>query len=167
VVLGIAVLPACSAASKAGSTTQSQSTPSSQTGPTQSTGDSGSTKVTSNRSARIRVRPGSGHRQTRFQVTFTAPERTGTVSGATRRYEVGANTPQTQGCVASATKFVGATHAGARVSTMLTPVGGHWCTGTYKGRILETVTPPCAPGKLCPAFIEIAHVVGTFRFRVS
>ena len=70
-------------------------------------------------------------------VKFTAPEKTGTVSGATRRYQVGAATSQQQGCVATANKSVGASRAGARVSTTLTPIGGRWCTGTYKGKIVE------------------------------
>jgi hypothetical protein len=100
-------------------------------------------------------------------VKFTAPEKTGTVSGATRRYQVGAATSQQQGCVASANKSVGASRAGARVSTTLTPIGGRWCTGTYRGKIVETVTPKCAPGKVCPAFIGILRTIGTFKFRVS
>ena len=100
-------------------------------------------------------------------VAFTAPQQTGTISGTTRRYQVGAATPQKQGCVATANKAVGASRAGARVRTALTPVGGHWCTGTYKGRIIETVQPRCEAGKVCPAFIGILHVVGTFEFRVS
>ena len=100
-------------------------------------------------------------------MTFTAPQKTGTVSGAARRYQVGAATPQKQGCVATANKSVGASRAGARVSAVLTPVGGSWCTGTYKGKILETVMPVCAPGKVCPAYIGILHVVGTFKFHVA
>ena len=119
------------------------------------------------KSARIRVSPGSGHRRTHFDVKFTAPEKTGTVSGATRRYQVGAATSQQQGCVASAIKSVGASRAGARVSTTLTPIGGSWCTGTYKGKIVETVTPKCGIGKVCPAYIGILRTIGTFKFRVS
>ena len=169
-VLGIAVLPACSAASKAGSSSArgtSRST-TSQTGSTQSTpspGPPGSTIGA--KSARIKVSPASGHRHTRFAVKFTAPEKTGTVSGATRRYQVGAATPQKQGCVATANKSVGASRAGARVSTTLAAVGGHWCTGTYKGKIIETVMPKCGIGKVCPAYIGILRTIGTFKFRVS
>ena len=166
VVCGIAALPACSAASKAGSSSSGPT--SSQTSSTQSTnGPTAPGGTISAESARIKVNPGSGHRRTHFSVTFTAPERTGTISGTTRRYQVGAATPQKQGCVATANKSVGASHAGARVSTTLTPVGGRWCTGTYKGKIVETAMPRCEPGKVCPAFIGILHVVGTFKFRVS
>src|SRR5947209_4008965 len=92
VVLGIAVLPACSAASKAGSTSSqaSSQTTSSQTGSTQSTAGSGGTTngsgaagATGNpKSARIKVKPGSGHKRTHFAVSFTAPQRTGTFNGA-------------------------------------------------------------------------------------
>jgi hypothetical protein len=170
VVLGIAILPACSAASKAGSAS-SQSTPSPTTSQTSSTSSTAIPAppggTTSARSARIRVSPASGHRLTHFVVKFTAPEKTGTVSGATRRYQVGAATSQKQGCVAAANKSVGASRAGARVSTTLTPIAGHWCTGTYKGKIVETVTPKCAAGKVCPAFIGILRTIGTFKFRVS
>jgi len=170
VVLGIAALPACSAASKAGSSS-SQSTAGSTTSQTSSTSSTGSPAppggAISSRSAQIRVSPASGHRRTHFVVKFTAPEKTGTVSGATRRYQVGAATSQQQGCVAAAAKSVGASHAGARVSTTLTPIGGPWCTGTYKGKIVETVTPKCGIGKVCPAFIGILHTIGTFKFRVT
>jgi hypothetical protein len=166
VVLGIAALPACSAASKAGSSS-SQSTPS-QTSSTQSTASPVPPGGTSSaKNARIRVSPPAGHGQTHFAVTFTAPDKTGTVSGATRRYQVGAATSQKQGCVASANKPVGASRAGARVSTTLTPVGGHWCTGTYQGKIIEVVMPKCGIGKLCPAYIGVLRVVGLFKFRVS
>jgi hypothetical protein len=100
-------------------------------------------------------------------VTFTAPEQTGLVSGTVRRYQVGAATSQQRGCVATAAKSVGASRAGARVSTTLTPVGGRWCAGTYRGKIIETMTPRCEAGKLCPAFVGVLRVVGTFKFRVS
>jgi hypothetical protein len=170
VVLGIAALPACSAASKAGSSSSQSSTGStpSQTSSTQSTATPAPPGGTiSAKSARIRVSPASGQRHTHFAVTFTAPERTGTVSGATRRYQVGAATSQKQGCVASANKPVGASRAGARVSTTLTPVGGHWCTGTYQGKIIEVFMPKCGIGKLCPAYIGVLRVVGLFKFRVA
>ena len=170
VVLGIAALPACSAASKAGSP-GSQSTAGSTSSPTGSTQSTPSPAppggAISAKSARIRVTPASGHRRTHFTVTFTAPEKTGTVSGATRRYQVGAATSQSQACVATANGSVGASRAGARVSTTLTPIAGRWCTGTYKGKIVETVTPRCAAGKVCPAFIGILRTIGTFKFRVS
>ena len=167
VVLGIAALPACSAASKAGSQSTAGST-SSQTSSTQSTATPAPPGgAISANSARIRVSPSSGHRRTYFDVKFTAPEKTGTVSGATRRYQVGAATSQQQGCVASANKSVGASRAGARVSTTLTPIGGRWCTGTYKGKIVETVTPKCGIGKVCPAYIGILRIIGTFKFRVA
>jgi hypothetical protein len=166
VVLGIAALPACSAASKAGSSSQQStagSTPS-QTSTTQPTGPGG---TISTKNARIRVSPAAGRRQTHFAVTFTAPDKTGTVSGATRRYQVGAATSQKQGCVASANKPVGASRAGARVSTTLSPVGGHWCAGTYQGKIIEIFMPKCGIGRLCPAYVGVLHVVGFFKFRVS
>jgi hypothetical protein len=166
VVLGIAVLPACSAASKAGSSDSGSTSP--QTNSTQSTtSPTAPGSTTSTKNARIKVSPASGHSGTHFAVSFTAPDRTGTISGTTRRYQVGAATPPKQGCVATANRSLGASHAGARVSTTLTPVGGRWCTGTYKGKIVETTMPRCEPGKVCPAFIGILHVVGTFQFRVS
>jgi hypothetical protein len=100
-------------------------------------------------------------------VSFIAPDRTGQIGGAVRRYQVGANIAQRQGCVASAGNTVGASRAGARVFTRLIPAGGHWCTGTYKGKIIETTSPHCEPGKACPAFVGILKVVGTFKFRVE
>lgn len=169
-VLGIAVLPACSAASSARSSSSQGSAGSttSQTASIQSTPSpvqpGGTIRANS---ARIKVSPASGHIHTHFAVTFTAPDKTGTVSHAIRRYEVGAATAQQQGCVATANQSVGASRAGARVTATLTPVGGRWCTGTYKGKIIETVMPKCGIGKLCPAYIGILHVVGTLKFRVT
>jgi hypothetical protein len=166
VVLGIAALPACSAASKAGSA-GSQSTAGSTSSTQSSPAPTPPGGAISAKRARITVSPGSGQRSTHFVVKFTAPEKTGTVSGATRRYQVGAATSQQQGCVASANKSVGASRAGARVSTTLTPIGGRWCTGTYKGKIVETVTPKCGIGKVCPAYIGVLRTIGTFKFRVA
>ena len=99
-------------------------------------------------------------------VVFTAPQKSGTFNGATRRYQVSADTGQRQGCVGEAAKTVGASRAGARVTTTLAPTGGAWCTGTYRGRIIETIAPRCAPGKACPAVLGVRDV-GTYRFRVS
>lgn len=166
VVFGIAVLPACSSAS-------SSSSSASRTGTTASTPPSTGpvvgppTQPGSTAKAKIRVRPGTGHGHTGFLVSFIAPDRTGQIGGALRRYQVGANIAQRQGCVAAVGNTVNASRAGARVFTRLTPVGGHWCTGTYKGKIIETTSPRCEPGKVCPAFIGILKVVGTFKFRVE
>ena len=165
-VFGIAVLPACSSAASSASSVSSTGTtastprstrpvvvPPTQSGPTTN--------------AKVRVRPGTGHRLTSFLVSFIAPDRTGQIGGAVRRYQVGANVGQRQGCVDAAGNTVNASRAGVRVFTRLTPTGGHWCTGTYEGRIIETTSPQCEPGKVCPAFVGILRVVGTFKFRVE
>src|ERR1700704_3864049 len=95
VVFGIAVLPACSSASSSSSSSAS-------TGTTASTPASSGpvvvppTQASPTANAKIRVRPGTGHRQTRFVVSFIAPDRTGQVGGALRRYQVGANIAQRQ-----------------------------------------------------------------------
>jgi hypothetical protein len=161
VVLGIASLSACSSASKGQSTA-------SKTSSTPSTAGPGPTQTGTFKRARITVKPGTGRSHTRFVVTFTAPDRTGRIGGAVRRYVVGANSQQRQGCVATASKSVGASRAGARVRTTLAPVGGRgWCTGTFTGKIVETTMPYCAPGKVCPAFIGVLRTVGTFKFHVQ
>jgi hypothetical protein len=166
VVFGIAVLPACSSASSSSSSASSTGTTASTpatSGPV--VGPPTQSAPTAN--AKISVRPATGNRNSRFVVSFIAPDRTGQVGGALRRYQVGANIAQRQGCVAAAGNTVNASSAGARVFTRLIPVGGHWCTGTYKGKIIETTSPRCEPGKVCPAFIGILKVIGTFKFRVE
>jgi hypothetical protein len=161
VVIVIAALPACSAASKVASTASKTSSTTSASGP-------GATQIGTAKGAKITVKPATGHSHTHVVVTFTAPERTGQFNGAERRYVVGANAQQRQGCVAGASKSVGASRAGARVSVTLTPVGGGgWCTGTFRGKIIETTMPRCAAGKVCPAFIGVLRTIGTFKFRVE
>jgi hypothetical protein len=150
IVVGIAALPACSDASKV----QMSNSATAQAAP----------------KPRITMTPSIGHSSTRFVVGFTAPDRTGNVGGSVRRYQVSARTTahHGHGCVSTAFASVSAPRNGARVSAKLVPeFGGSWCAGTFHGRIIETLLPPCPPLELCPAFISVIRTVGTFTFRVK
>jgi hypothetical protein len=148
IVVGIAALPACSEASK----------------------------VTTSRDARaqavpkprITMKPSTGRLRTHFVVSFTAPDRTGKLGGSVRRYQVSARTTAHHRCVWTAFASVSARRIGERISAGLVPQGGgSWCAGTFHGRIIETLQPPCPPLELCPAFIGVIRTVGTFTFRVK
>jgi hypothetical protein len=146
VAAGIAALPACSEASKV---TRSRAS-GAQTAPR----------------PRITVTPGTGRSRTHFVVSFTAPLGSGKVGGYVR-YVVSARTTARHGCVSSGFADVSAPRSGARVSARLLVRSGVWCAGTYRGKIIETLQPPCPPGKLCPAFIGVIRTIGTFTFRVN
>jgi hypothetical protein len=148
IAVAIAALPACSEASKVAT--------------------SGASKAARTGKPAITSKPATGRAHTRFVVSFRAPQRTtGGVPGTLRRYLVSASTRPRRGCVSTAFAGVGSPRNGARVSAKLVPGGARsWCAGAYHGKVIETVTPVCAPGKLCPAFIGVIRTIGTFTFRV-
>jgi hypothetical protein len=117
----------------------------------------------------VRVTPAAGSPHTTFVLGFRAPERTGRY-GSIQRHDTltaAAQTPS-RGCLATVNVRVPDTRAGAQVRVPLVParLGGHWCAGTYRGRIQELQTPVCPPGLACPAFILLRGVVGRFSLSV-
>jgi hypothetical protein len=117
----------------------------------------------------VRVSPATGSPQTTFALGFRAPERTGRFRSIQRHdtLTAAAQTPA-HGCIATVAVRVPDARAGAQVRVSLVPgrLGGHWCTGSYHGRIEELQTPVCPRGKACPAFILLRGVVGRFSLIV-
>ncbi len=71
---------------------------------------------------------------------------------------------------------LGATRAGSQVRETLKPAGhgGIWCAGTFRGRIVEYLSPICQPIKgsatvaiVCPDIVVAPQTIGRFSFRVK
>jgi hypothetical protein len=119
---------------------------------------------------RISVSPASGGPSTTFSLRFTAPDRTGRIGGTERRDELTVSGPVgRRGCLSSASAVLAASRAGATVRRKLNPrrLGGHWCVGTFRGKIEETGQAICPKGMVCPQVIVLIRTVGAFKFTVG
>jgi hypothetical protein len=174
------VLLVCLAPAACGSSSSSSSGATGTAGasPTTSSGSSTSTTATSSASttgnaktAAVTVTPTKGSATTRFTVSFTAPERTGTIGGFRRNYVVQFNSGGPRpGCTAGGTVAVPPSAAQAHIKATLDPgrLGNpRWCAGTFDGKVVELRAPNCAAGQVCPAYIVVVGTVGRFTFRVT
>src|ERR1700691_3176443 len=97
---------------------------------------------------KLRVGPRTGHTSTSFVVHFNAPVATGRGATMIYGYELSAQGPTaSSGCLATAAATPRAHFAGQAMAVKLNPahLGGHWCLGTYSGRVIETAAPVCGP----------------------
>src|SRR5579863_10495324 len=127
---------------------------------------------------RLKVGPRTGHTSTSFVVHFNAPVATGRSGAMTYRYELTAQGAEpSSGCLAYAELSPRAQFAGQAMAVKLNPahLGGDWCSGGYRGRVVEMGAPVCGPPLagpakrlliMCPMFIAV-RTVGTFSFRVG
>jgi hypothetical protein len=131
---------------------------------------------TTDAAAHIHVTPSSGSPKTTFAVSFIAPNNSGASNGQHSNYDISASTNATgspgpvlisqtssscdHGFGSSSFK----TTANKRVSLSFHPQGS-WCVGVYTGKITETETPICKPGRACPQYILLRDI-GTFKFKV-
>jgi hypothetical protein len=99
----------------------------------------------------VNVAPATGSTNTTFVLGFTAPERTG---GPTQRHDMitaYAHAPA-PGCIAALSLRLPDARAGARIRVGLSPraLGGHWCSGAYRGVLKQFRGVGCPPGARCP-----------------
>jgi hypothetical protein len=116
------------------------------------------------------VTPLTASLNTVFVVSFRAPERTGLYGSSERHDLLTASAPASKaGCIRMLDVRVPDARAGANVRVTLAPrrLGGHWCTGTYHGRIEEVQTAVCPRGRLCPTYVLVRGTVGRFVLKVS
>jgi hypothetical protein len=115
------------------------------------------------------VTPTSGHRNTSFTFTFTAPQTAGRHGASQIVYSLTAAARFRTGCLAARTVPVANALKGSEVTVTLDPVriGGLWCPGTYAARVTELRMPYCAAGTMCPQFIQVVATVGRTTFRVT
>jgi hypothetical protein len=126
------------------------------------------------------VKPGTGRSQTRFVVSFRAPQSTIRTGPTQIRYAVVASLrSHPKGCLSSISVPVDHAGAGSMVHVKLNPksAGRRWCTGRFHGKIEEIVTTVCgcpeSPQMICfdvpcagPAIFPIPETIGKFSFRV-
>jgi hypothetical protein len=118
----------------------------------------------------VGVKPRTGSPSSHFAVSFRAGVQTGPGS-LIRSYRVTAGATKRNGCEASATETAPSAAQGTMVHVTLAPGKRlSWCTGTYHGQILLYQTVRCGPptGMIaCPQLAIRPQVVGTFTFRVT
>jgi hypothetical protein len=84
-------------------------------------------------------------------------------------YTLSVSGPVRSGCVGVHSEPLAAARKGSTVSVKLVPaaLGGRWCAGTFRARVIETERPFCKPGTLCPQFVRLIGTVAGTSFRVA
>lgn len=121
-------------------------------------------------SVRVYVSPSIGKPTTHFVVRFRAPSETGLTLH--RRYELYASATKGSRCTSSVADAIGATSVGSHVRVTLKPArtGGRWCTGKFRGRIVEYISTVCQPTNaaiVCPDIVIAPQTIARFTFRVN
>jgi hypothetical protein len=122
-----------------------------------------------------RVSPGKGGIHTQFHFSMrlpTATGTTGTTGRATRSDSIEISGPSHAGCVSGATWVLPSAGAGTMARETFNPgrLGGRWCSGTFRGEVLERVNSVCGPPMvmiICPQLEIAPQVIARFSFRVT
>jgi hypothetical protein len=125
-------------------------------------------------STKVQVSPGTGGVHTNFRLRFSIPDATGSMTGLTRSDSIVITGPSRKGCVGAAGVPLRAAAAHHTFNITLNPthLDGHWCTGTFRGTLLEESATVCGPGPvqhkiMCPDYIVAPRVLGRFKFTVT
>jgi hypothetical protein len=122
-------------------------------------------------SARVSVTPGSGHPRTTFVLSLRIPQTTGKFASLTRRDVLSVSGPRLGGCVSRVTVTLRAGRRGARRTVALSPsrLGGDWCAGEFRGRVVQYDVLRCStgPAQVCPDFLLAPLTIAQFRFHVT
>jgi hypothetical protein len=142
------------------------------TGHAQQSSTTGHSRTASQPGGPVTVTPATGGPRTIFIVHFVARASVAPVGGSGVDY-----TAAVSGAAGSAAAHcLGATSVQARAATKGLPtmialdpagVGGSWCTGIHRVRVIELQGPRCASGMMCPQFVRVIATVGTATFRVT
>lgn len=119
--------------------------------------------------ASVQVTPAVGGPGTIFVVSFTAPVRTGVIGSIRLRDELTATSASAgKGCLARVSRPAPDSRRGQRVRVRLDPkvLGGSWCTGRYRGSVLELQTAVCPRGTMCPTYVRLRGTVARFSLVV-
>jgi hypothetical protein len=114
----------------------------------------------------VTVQPSIGWPATWFEISFHARDRTGTVHGDQRYYEISATGPQGGGCADGSALSAQATHAGVVVHVTLSPGRRGWCVGAFRGTVTEQERPVCRFREACPMYVVLLKTIGSFTFHV-
>jgi hypothetical protein len=115
------------------------------------------------------VSPLVGRPTTIFTVAFRSPIRTGVVGNVRlRELLVATSASPRAGCLGGVRAPVPDARRGERVRVRLAPagLGGRWCPGVYRGRVLELQTAVCPDGSACPTYVRLLGTAARFRLTV-
>ena len=121
----------------------------------------------------VHVTPGIGGPRTTFKVSVRDPSQTGTMGTVERFDELNISGPRRSGCVGSGTMSlpIGAPNQVIRAALSPARMGNgrtrSWCTGTFRGSVVQTVRFICAPPHLCPMIAVRPQTIARFGFRVQ
>ncbi|HEY2202120.1 MAG TPA: hypothetical protein VGH56_09530 [Solirubrobacteraceae bacterium] len=120
-------------------------------------------------SSGLRVTPTSGRPTSVFTLKFVAPAATTPGAKSAISYTIGITGPAGGRCAGSRSLPVPFAQKGETVAVALGPstLGGNWCVGAYRARVLELQRPVCAAGTACPQYVRVVAVIGTATFRVA
>jgi len=121
------------------------------------------------------VSPGTGGPHTRFTLSFRTPVQTGPTGqpGSAQRSEsVSVQATRHPGCVWSGEMAIPAAAAQQMVHVALTPAhmsagARAWCTGSFRGTVMESEHFACAPPHLCPMIAIRPQPIAQFTFTVK
>ena len=130
----------------------------------------------------VKVGPASPTPSTTITISFRLPAATtpvGPVGGPvasvatlTRTDVVDVVGPTRGGsCVSTASTRAPVAAQGATVHVVLTPsaFGGGWCTGRFKGDIVQSAQSTCSGARhvMCPEYLTVPQIIGRFHFTVT
>lgn len=116
----------------------------------------------------VSVTPTDGRPLTTFALRFIAPASSGRAGNSRIAFDLGLGAPPRSGCIGSRSVQVPPATKGEPVRVELDParLGGGWCQGVYRARVIEVQRPVCEPGAMCPQYVRVVAVVGEATFRV-
>jgi hypothetical protein len=122
----------------------------------------------------IRVSPAKGGIHTRFVLRFSIPAATGTTGNLSVSDDVTVSGHGHVGCVGQAELPLRSAPAHTAFKLTLNPsrLNGHWCTGRFKGMLMQRQTNICPPGPvqqaiICPLYVIAPRVLARFQFTVT
>jgi hypothetical protein len=123
--------------------------------------------------ARVTPRAGGIHQV--FRVSMRRPVTTGETGVFITYDTVNIGGPRRRGCVSAATLTMPDGRAGTTGTVALDPrrLGGRWCTGTFRGAVVQHEMTRCGspqrferPAVICPMMVVAPRAVARFHFLV-
>jgi hypothetical protein len=119
-------------------------------------------------SMHVRLSPARGGPKRVFVLSWRTPDQLGRDGSVNRTDTVSAaTTTSARGCVKNFDLSAPNAKAGTVVRVRVDPrrLGGHWCTGGFRGQVDELQSPVCPYRELCPAYVLLRRE-GRFSFAV-
>ena len=120
----------------------------------------------------VHVSPGTGGPRTTFKLNWRNPTELGAVGSLQRSESINVSGPHHGRCVGSGEMGVPSTTAEQFVRVSLTPErmtttdSRTWCTGTFRGTVVENERFACSPPHLCPQIAIRPQTIAHFSFKV-